>query len=609
MSFKIPIGNKISFDVETTGLFWRKKDRPYCFSFCNTEGDTSVISFPVNPKTREVQYQEKPKSFAILKEFFINPAITKIAHNAQFDVGMSKSCGLIVKGTIIDTMNLIRVVRSDAPLALKKFCSNYLGIGDDDEKELKDATRRARREGRIKGYAIYHGDNTEDGSLAPDYWLAPRSLLERYAITDAARCMAIYVTLLPEIKKEGLEQVWDQEQQTWKILRKIEKRGIRVFPEKINQTITELKKKQKTFQLEAMKWCPPKTNLNSSLQLRKIFYKQLKELPKYSTKAGYPSTDVFALKSFKHPLAKTILSIRACTKTIEFMDQYNKFMVQHKDGCYYIHPIIHQAMTVTGRESCSSPNLQQVGSGRNDKGIEILVEARGVFGPRPNYQMRSYDWSGQEVWIPAFASQDPVLVKMLTNGEDPHQHTSNELSKIAGEKIGRDAAKRTFFGLQYGIGTEKLAKTLGLEKNLAELIRHGFKKTYPRLNEWMSELQYEALTKGFIRTRYGRILYILQKESYKATNYFVQGTAGGILRSAKIKIQKILKKIEYDAHMVLPIHDEILVEVNTDFITTFDSYIVNAMQDNPELEMPLAIPVTISKITDNWADKKKVKTV
>jgi len=48
--FKLPSGNFLSADTETTGLNWRKGDRPYCFTFCNAEGETAILSFPVNPK-------------------------------------------------------------------------------------------------------------------------------------------------------------------------------------------------------------------------------------------------------------------------------------------------------------------------------------------------------------------------------------------------------------------------------------------------------------------------------------------------------------------------------------------------------------------------------
>ena len=604
----IPAGKEISFDTETTGLFPFKGDRPWCFSFCNLEGDTTLISFPVNPFTRQPDYVAELNKFSILKKFLCDPTITKIGHNIAFDIRMCEAANLKVQGPIICTMNLIRIVKSDAPMALKKFCKEYLGIGDEDEADLKEATRQARREGKAKGYQIYDGPDTDDGSLAPDYWLAPRVLRERYALTDAARAMAVYSALFPEIKKKGLEKIWDQEIVTWKILRAIEKRGIHIFPEKIKQQLEDLKKKRKMYLEQAWKITGKSVNLNSSPQLQKIFYKQLKESPKYWTESKQPSTKFTALKAMKHPLSKTVLAVRACNKTIEFMEQYKFFMQKHKDGCYYIHPNFHQAMTVTGRESCREPNLQQVASGRNDKGIEVLVEARSVFGPRPNYHMRSYDWKNIEVYIPAFASGDPEVKKILLEGRDFHQETSAYLSKILGQPLGRDPTKRVYFGIQYGMGEVLLAEILGLERDVAAHIKWGISQKYPVLWGWMDELKNRAAIEGEIRTAYGRVIKVSREETYKATNYYVQGTAGGMLREAKIKIHKTIKERHWDVHIVLPIHDELLIEtpISKYGYADVDEEIVQCMQDNPELNMPIPIPVSISTIGKSWADKKKV---
>lgn len=605
MSFKIPSGKVIAWDTETTGLFWRNGDRPYCFSFCNEKGETAVVSFPVDPRTRYVLYNAY-KDYDKLQQFFSDPTITKIAHNAQFDVGMTKAAGFTLKGEIICTMNLIRLVRSDAPMKLKEFCAAYLGISKDDETDLKEATRKARRLGKQQGYKIYEGGGTEDGQLAPDYWLAPRDILEKYALTDAARCMAVYLTLMPELKKLKLEELWEQEKKTWKVLRAIEKRGIRIYREKVIAHKYALKKKLQIYQKQALQIAGPKVNLNSHIQLKKIFYEKLNEPTKYLTPTGSPSTDVDALRNMKHPLAKMILNMRACQKTVEFMDQYIDYMVE-KNGIWKIHPIIHQSRAITGRESCSDPNLQQVASGRNDKGIEITVEARSVFGPSPGYQLRSYDWKNIEVFIPAFKSHEPALTEVLRKGGDVHQNTADYLSGITGNKISRDMAKRIFFGLLYGIGGKKLAKLLLLEEETAYQVVAAFHKKYPVLSMWMEGLKNEAAVNGYIKTAYGRIIRFDRRETYKAPNYYVQGTAGGILRNAKIKIWKKFKEKKLDAYIVLPIHDEVLVEIGeNEDVSLVDALVVAAMQDNPELKMPIPIPVSISVIGKNWAEKTKI---
>lgn len=604
------IDNMMAWDTECTGLHPHRGDRPYLFSFCNSVGDTGCISFPVDPMTRAVLYQKNPEGLEELLNWVHKPII-KIAHNAQFDVRHTETAlKTRIQGQQICTMNLIRLVRSNAPMKLKEFCDEYLGIKRDDETELKEAVKKERRMAKAKGWAIYHGDATDDGSIAPDYWLCPR-LAEKYALTDAARCMAVYLSLRPEINKLGISDLWKKEKETWKVLRKIEKRGIRIHRDKVIAHKEAIKKKLLTYQKEAHQICGQQINLNSHPQLKKIFYEKLKEQPKYLTPTGSPSTDTNALRRMKHPLAKCILNMRACLKTIEFMDQYIFHMVPGEKEAWYIHPTIHQARATTGRESCSDPNLQQVASGRNDAGIEITVEARQVFGPRPGYTMRSYDWKNIEVFIPAFASKEPKLTNILIEGGDVHQNTADMLSELVRNKIARDLAKRIFFGLQYGIRARKLAKLLDLEEELAHQIVVGFREQYPILSMWMGGLINTAVAEGFIRTAYGRIIQMSREEAYKAPNYYTQGTAGSILKNSKIKIVREFERRKLDAHIVLPIHDEVLIEISEKdgILDEVDSVVVKCMQDNPELKMPISIPVSISAIGKDWSDKTKIKII
>lgn len=630
-SFKIPVGIAIATDTETTGLFPLKGDRPYCFSFANGDFDTEVLSFPVNKFTREVQYDDR---LDLLRDVYYDSSIVKVAHNAAFDKRMIESVGLQIRGEIIDTMTLIRLTMPGAPIKLKPFCMQFLGITDDDEQDLREATRKARIEGKLKGWKIFpsgSGKKEEDSVLAPDYWLAPK-LSEKYCAKDSIRAMAVCKALYPAIKDLGIEKLWVNEQETFDVLRKIEKRGIRIYRGKVLASIEDLKKKRQTYHKKALEKVysilpltveskcqgetkekiirdPKAVNLNSSQQLSAIFYDRFNEPVIYFTqKAQNPSTDNSALGLMKCPLAKDILNMKACDKTIQFMDQYLDFMVQHADGNWYIHPTLHQSLAITGRESCSDPNLQQVASGEKETKLEVRVEARSVFGPRPNYILRSYDWKNIEVYIPGFASKDKKITQMLRNGQDVHEHTAKELTRRTKTPIGRFEAKRTFFGLQYGIGPKKLAKTLGISVDLAGLIILETKNEYPELFEFLDDLIMQARKYSRIKTAYGRTIHVPREDAYKAPNYYIQGTAGGILKFAKVKVDwKFRKK---DAFMVLPIHDELLIEVHKSVsMESIDKMVVECMQDNPELKMPVNIPVSISRIGSNWSKKEKVAVV
>jgi DNA polymerase-1 len=599
MKLAIPNHPETSFDVETTGLSWRHGAQFYCISWCTPEGETAVCSFPVDPHTRKVTYRSE--DLEEIKRWASDAKRTFIAHHASFDVGFLASVGIEIKGSVVCTMNLIRLHKSSEALKLKPFCAKYFDMPNTDEEDLKEKTREMRRVGRKKGWKIYESQKSnEEETLAPDYWLAGPGYFEQYCVMDSARAMMIYKHLGKHVDPDLLKT----EMETWKVLRSIENRGVRVYKEKVLENKIRLKKKRQLYLQELYRqagWINP----NSPLQLCNLFYKRLELPPKFLTPKGNPSTDINALRGLNHPVADLILNIRACEKTVQFMNQYLRHMVKSADGCWYIYPRFHQAVASTGRESSSDPNLQQVASGESDKGLEVRVEARSVFGPRPGYQMRSYDWKNIEAYIPAFKAKDKKVMHILSTGGDIHQNTSVSLSTLIGVPVSRYDAKRVFFGLQYGIGITKLSRTLGVDKETAAHIIYGFKKEYPELWQWMEELKIFIRRHGYIETAYGRKIEVPRDQEYKGVNYYVQGTAGGILKNAKIKIFNVLKI--HRSHIVLPIHDEVLIEIaSKENVKEIDRTVVACMQDNPELQMPVKIPVSISAIGKNWAEKMKV---
>ena len=86
-----------------------------------------------------------------------------------------------------------------------------------------------------------------------------------------------------------------------------------------------------------------------------------------------------------------------------------------------VRPSFRDTGTVTGRLSCSQPNLQQLPK----VNAEFPVDTRKCFIVPKGKTMVTCDYSGQEVAVAAEVSKDPTLIDALNKGQDMHLRIAN----------------------------------------------------------------------------------------------------------------------------------------------------------------------------------------
>jgi len=416
-------GSTIAVDTECTGLIpwgdprrieyefghgknkwteWRTVHpaRPYAFSFCDREGNTTYVRWEVDPKTRRVipgaHHQE-------MATFFANPEITKIGHNIGYDLRMLEMSGFTVRGTIYDTMILAHIATAGREMsyALKPLGKKYLDIDIDDEQDLKKATHRARLKAKKTGSASY-GTNLTGGRdpVKADYWMAPHDVCERYAVQDAVRCILFWELWFDDIRTNG--DKWDlfqREHKLFWVLKKMEDRGVRVYPRTVRMLkwyYTRYRERQLNTSLVLG---GAGLNFKSVPQMTKKFYGERGHTPSFTEKGNW-SLNGERLLELAHgiqavdgtwidppdSLAKAVLEYNAAGQTIgSFLDVYERYWVKEGD-VYVLHPNYRQTGTITGRLSCSDPNLMQVASATTGRRkADIQSRPREAFGPRPGY--------------------------------------------------------------------------------------------------------------------------------------------------------------------------------------------------------------------------------
>lgn len=152
-------------------------------------------------------------------------------------------------------------------------------------------------------------------------------------------------------------------------------------------------------------------NFNSTQQLAKLLFKELKLKPTRYTDTGAASTDKSVLKRLDHPITKILLEHRSATKLLgTYISGWKPFLVGR-----IIHPSFLLHGTVTGRTSCEHPNLQQV---PRDSSIRSLITA-----PR-GWVFVEADLSQIELRIAAELAGERNMLDTFYNGQDIHWRTA-----------------------------------------------------------------------------------------------------------------------------------------------------------------------------------------
>ena len=610
----IPKGNLIAVDCETTGLNPWKGDRPFMFTFCNEEGETECLRWEVNPKNRQVIVG---KEYGELKKFLENPTITKIYHNAKFDIRMASKIGIKVAGLVEDTMFAMHVLRNDEPtLALKPIAEKYANISQEDEELLIEATRKRRRELKGTGILIATEETHGKDFIHADYWLAPPELCKTYAVQDVIRTMTLWLLFREKLKEEGLWEVYREEIRLLKVTYAMEERGVRVDPVVLE---SEIKRNTKIVNEsgERIDMVCFGLNPNSHKQLSKYLFQDKKYTPTLMTDAGNPSTCTEVLMSIEDPICKLIVEHKTAEKALNgFFGRFKKLMVE-ENGLQILHPDFHQIGPVTGRYSCREPNLQNVADPYGTR-APIPIPARMAFVPRPGYVWYHFDYKQMELWLfssPVLANEEKML-SVLLSGKDLPSEVAIEMGwkdKLEEDKrnnrgVTRIRVKLMLYGIVYGIGPTGLSLLNKIPYQEAWNDLNTFKARYPNIDNYMQKSIRQASHYGFIRAPLGRIYRANPNTAYKIANHLVQGSSAHVLKKAMIDTHDYLRKSGKDAHLIMTIHDELAFEINKRHETIgLIRDLKNIMESYGKYFKIPRLPVDIERVRTNWMEKEEVE--
>jgi DNA polymerase I-like protein with 3'-5' exonuclease and polymerase domains len=338
-------------------------------------------------------------------------------------------------------------------------------------------------------------------------------------------------------------------------------------------------------------------------------------------------------------LAYWILNYDAAKHMLSsFIEPYLQLKTRDPDGSWIIRPNYKQCGPITGRLSCSKPNMMNVASDTTGrKKAEVPYRPRECYRPRPGYVLYLPDYSQIEVWVFAFLSNDALMKEPLLNGEDfhggiasrvwghmfdikiakaaknkdPKELTPQEKKHLDAFTKYRKRSKLLMFCKLYGGGTDKVAELLGCTVEEAAGFIKDYDERLPGVKKFMSEMISEARRKGYILNPFGRKYPIDRNFAYKATNYLVQGSSAELIKNAMVRIYNLSQQPKYKGklHLLLTIHDELIIEAHKSIHSkqTMDA-VVAAMQgtDNKVIGCPKPFPVGMKIAVERWSDTQEI---
>ena len=257
--------------------------------------------------------------------------------------------------------------------------------------------------------------------------------------------------------------------------------------------------------------------------------------------------------------------------------------------------------TVSGRFSCSDPNLQQITSAERDSFIGGLC--RRPFVPLEDCDWLKIDYSQIEYRFLAHYAKGPGSAEIRNNyNNDPLTDYHSYIVDLTG--LHRPIAKNLNFGIAFGMGVKKMMAMYGWSEYRAWEILETYHSNAPFIKYTMRDVERAAMQRGRIKTILGRIAHLSdKKKAYIMFNRLLQGSAADLIKKSMVDLfESGLMSYMYPH---LTVHDELDFSIpkgpkQLDYIKEAK----NIMEHAIELRVPV---IAEAYLGPNWGDVEKIQ--
>ena len=342
-------------------------------------------------------------------------------------------------------------------------------------------------------------------------------------------------------------------------------------------------------------------NIASPKQLGAVLFEDLGLPSGKKTKTGY-STNADVLENLrdKDPIIDMIIMYRQYTK---LQSTYVEGLLKAVSADGRIHSVFKQTETRTGRISSTEPNLQNI-----PVRTELGRNMRKFFVSEKGRTLIDADYSQIELRILAHLSGAKNMQESFISGKDIPTSTAAQVFGMPEDMVTpemRRAAKAVNFGIVYGISAFSLAKDIDVSVAKADRYIKSYLSNFPKVKEFMDKAVADAESKGYSETIFGRRRYIPELAAKNkniqsfgkraAMNAPVQGAAADIIKIAMVKVFRRLRDEKLDAHLILQIHDELIIEASEKDAARAAQVLGEEMRNAVKLDIPLTADVEMGK--------------
>ena len=527
-------------------------------------------------------------AIAALRPLLADPAVLKVLHNAKYDVEVLARAenGALSVSPLGDSM-----------LASCALDAGRHGHGM-DELSFRHLGHKP----------IPFDEVTGSGKARIPFARVPLDRATAYAAEDADVTLRLWRVLSARLRPEGALALYEQvERRMIAVLAEMERFGIRVDGAALRRTGDEFTARMAEIERDVHRLAGREFNLGSPKQLGEILFDEMGLKGGKKGKSGAYSTDASVLEDLAAQgveLAQRVLDWRQLQKLVStYVEGLSKAIAA--DG--RVHTDYNMAGASTGRLSSTEPNLQNIPV-RTPEGQRI----REAFVADPGHVLMSADYSQIELRLLAHLADVPTLREAFAKGEDIHARTASEIFGIPLEKVDREArrrAKTINFGIIYGMSAFGLASRLGIPAGEARAIIDAYFAQYPGIRAEMERLKEEARSNGFVRTPFGRRIWISGIDSKNmaergnaeraAINAPFQGGAAEIIKRAMVRMPRALRDAGLSARMLLQVHDELVFEMPEAERDATAEVVRRVMEGVATLSVPLKADVGFGR---SWAE-------